>query len=117
MKVLLRGVHLPLTDGLRAYVKKHLLDPLAHFYRHEAAEIDIQLKDRTGPHRGDGMECSVTIHMPWHATLHIRESGEDMYRCISFVRDRLERVAKRELERGLGEKRRDTVRVRPATSR
>lgn len=106
MKVNLRGVHLELTDALKQHVQKHLIDPIEHFYDSEAAEIEIHLRDSNGPKGGKDMECSVTVRVPRAASIHVTEVSEDIYKSIDLCRDRVERAAKRTLERSQ-DKRRD----------
>ncbi len=99
MKVNLRGVHLELSEGLKVHVQKHLVDPIQHFYDSEAAEIEIHLRDTNGPKGGQDMECSVTVRVPHSQSIHVTEVSDDIYKSIDLVRDRVERAAKRSLER------------------
>lgn len=99
MKVLVSGVHLELTDRLKAYVEEHLATAITHFYDDEAAELDVHLVDNNGPKGGQDRECRVTAFLPGMATLHINETTDDIYKSIDFARDRLERIVKREVEK------------------
>ncbi len=99
MKVIVRGVHLSLTDALKNHVEEHLVKPLTRFYENEAAELDIQLLDNNGPKGGLDKECRVTAHFPGLSTQHVSEATEDLYKSIDLVRDRLKRIIKRELEK------------------
>lgn len=99
MKVLLRGVHLTLSDRTKAYVEEHLVEPIRHFYEDEAAELDVGLIDNNGPKGGIDKECSVTLRMPGLQAIHITEAAETLFEAIDRARDRLVRVAKRTLER------------------
>lgn len=99
MKVNLRGVHLELTEALKTHVQKHLVDPIAHFYDSEAAEIEIHLRDTNGPKGGQDMECAVTVRVPHAQSIHVTETSDDMYKSIDLCRDRVEKAAKRMIER------------------
>jgi ribosomal subunit interface protein len=97
MKVIVRGVHIDLTRGLKRYVFEHLVRPIERFYDSEAAEVDVHLCDTNGPKGGLDKECRVTVFMPRLPAIHITEASEDLYKCIDLARDRLERIAKKHL--------------------
>jgi putative sigma-54 modulation protein len=99
LKVTLRGVHLTLTEAMKAYVLDHLVVPLERFCDEEAATLDVQLCDNNGPKGGQDKECRATAFLPGTAPLHVTEVTEDVYKSIDLARDRLERLAKREREK------------------
>lgn len=99
MKLLLRGQHLSLTEDLKRYVQSHLVDHIARFYDDTAAELDVALVDTNGPKGGLDKEARVTFRSPHLASLHVTEVGADVYACVDLVRDRMERLVKREVER------------------
>jgi ribosomal subunit interface protein len=99
MKVLLRGVHLELTDALRDYVEEHLVSHLGRYIEDEATELDIALVDINGPKGGVDQECRVTVRMPGFSGVHVTETAETLFQAIDVVRDRLENTLKRTLEK------------------
>lgn len=99
MKVLMRGIHLSLTDSLRDYANGHLVEPIAKFVDSEAAEIDIALKDVNGPKGGVDQECRVTVRMPGFPSVNITETAESMFAAIDLARDRLVNAVKRMVEK------------------
>jgi putative sigma-54 modulation protein len=99
MKVLLRGVHLDLTDALKAYVDEHLVSHIERFADDEAAEIDISLVDTNGPKGGVDKECRVTVRLPGLSAVHVTETADSLFPAIDASRDRLEKTLKRTLER------------------
>lgn len=99
MKVILKGVHITLTERLKAYVDEHLVAPIERFFDDEAAELDIHLVDSNGPKGGRDKECRVTAFIPGSAPMHITEATDDLFQSIDFARDRLEKTIKREQER------------------
>jgi ribosomal subunit interface protein len=99
MKVLLRGVHLDLTDTLREYVEEHLVSHLGRYIEDEATELDIALVDINGPKGGVDQECRVTVRMPGFSGVHVTETSETLFQAIDAVRDRLENTLKRTLEK------------------
>jgi putative sigma-54 modulation protein len=100
MKVLMRGVHLSLTDGLKAYVQEHLVDHIEKLCDdQEASEIDISLVDINGPKGGIDKECRVTVRLPGLSAIHVTETAETLHGAVDLSRDRLEKAVKRTLER------------------
>lgn len=99
MKVNLRGVHIELTDAIKAHVQRHLIDPIETFFDSEAAEMEIHLRDNNGPKGGNDMECAVTVRIPRQQSIHVTETSDDLYKSIDLCRDRLETAVKRLIER------------------
>jgi ribosomal subunit interface protein len=99
MKVLMRGVHLSLTDELRNYATGHLVDPIAKYIEDEATEVEIALVDINGPKGGVDQECRVTVRMPGFAGMHVTETAETMFQAIDAARDTLEKMIKRTVEK------------------
>ena len=100
MKVLMRGVHLSLSDGLKAYVQEHLVDHIEKLCDdQEASEIDISLVDINGPKGGIDKECRATVRLPGLSAIHVTETSETVYQAIDSTRDRLEKAVKRTLAR------------------
>ena len=99
MKVLMRGVHLTLTDALRDDATQHLGEPSAKYIDDEATEVDIALVDINGPKGGVDQECRVTVRMPGFAAMHITETAETMFQAIDAARDTLEKMITRTLEK------------------
>jgi putative sigma-54 modulation protein len=99
MKVVIHGVHLTLTDEMKAYVEKRLVHSLERFYDNEAAELSVHLVDVNGPKGGEDKECRVTVFMPGSAPLHLSERSDDIFKSIDLVEDRLIKATKRELDK------------------
>ena len=99
MKVLLRGIHMSLTDNLKAYVDTHLVSHIERFADDEASEVDIALVDINGPKGGVDKECRVTVRMPGLESIHVTETAETLFQAIDIARDRLENAVKRAVER------------------
>jgi ribosomal subunit interface protein len=99
MKVLMRGVHLDLTESLRDYANRHLVDPLAKYIEDDASEIEIALVDTNGPKGGLDQECRVTVRMPGFSGMHVTETSETIFQSIDAARDTLERVIKKTIEK------------------
>jgi ribosomal subunit interface protein len=99
MNVIIKGVHLRLTAGLKQYVHEHLVEPIERFYRNPAGEAEVHLCDDNGPKGGEDKVCRVTVRIAGARTVHVEVASDNMYKSIDFARDRLERAAKRQLSR------------------
>ncbi len=99
MKLIVKGIHLKLTKRLRAFVEEHLALPLEHFCDDAAAKLEVHLADTNGPKGGVDKECRATVRLPRSKALHVSEASDDIYKSIAFARDRLERMAKREIQK------------------
>ena len=97
MRVVLKGVHCQLTDGIKDHVQRHLVEPLERFFDSEAAMLEVHLVDNNGPKGGLDKECRATLFIPGARQLHIDEAAEDHYKAVDLLRDRLEKALKREL--------------------
>ncbi|HLL82001.1 MAG TPA: HPF/RaiA family ribosome-associated protein [Longimicrobium sp.] len=103
MKVILKGVHLSLTERMKVYVQEHLVEAVTRFYDDEAAELNIHLVDTNGPNKGGtDKECRVTAFVPGLVPIHITEATDDIFQSIDFAKDRLVKALKREQERRRG---------------
>jgi ribosomal subunit interface protein len=99
MKVLLRGVHLSLSESLKAYVQEHMVAHIERLADDEAAELDISLVDNNGPKGGMDKECRVTVRLPGLSAVHVTETSETVHQSIDAARDRLEKTLKRQIEK------------------
>lgn len=99
MRIVLKGVHMQLTPGLKGYVEEHLVERIERFYDDEAATLEIMLADTNGPKGGEDKECRVTMYLPGSSAIHVTEASANIYESIDFARDRLEKAIKRELEK------------------
>jgi ribosomal subunit interface protein len=101
MQLLVRGVHIQVTDALREYCEVHLGRALDRVLGSEpAVQVEVHLVDTTGENKG-GMdkEARITVHVPGHPALHVTEQSDEIHRAISAAVDRVERAAKKYLER------------------
>jgi putative sigma-54 modulation protein len=99
MKVLMRGVHLSLTESLRTYATEHLVEPLSRYLEDEASEIEIALVDTNGPKGGVDKECRVTVRIPGMVAIHVTEADETLFQAIDAMRDRLRNTVQRAVEK------------------
>jgi putative sigma-54 modulation protein len=99
MNVRIQGVHVRLSDTLKAYVDKHLVQPLARICQNDAASMTVHLVDDNGPKGGIDKEVRVTVRLPEQGTLHVSQRGDDLYAAICIARDRVETATRRALSR------------------
>jgi ribosomal subunit interface protein len=101
MRLLVRGVHIVVDEGLRKYVEIHMHRALDRVLSHEpSAQVEVHLVDTTGENKG-GMdkEVRVTVHLKGAPSLHITERSDEIHRAVAIASDRVERAAKKYLDR------------------
>jgi ribosomal subunit interface protein len=101
MQLLVRGVHIQVTDALREYCEVHLGRALDRVLGHEpAVQVEVHLVHTKGENKG-GMdkEARVTVHVPGHPALHVTETSDEIHRAIAAACDRVERAAKKYVEK------------------
>jgi ribosomal subunit interface protein len=101
MRLLVRGVHIDVDDGLRDYVELHMRRALERVLAQaQSAQVEVHLVDTTGENKG-GMdkEVRVTVHVPGAPSLHVTETSDEIHRAVAIACDRVERAAKKYLER------------------
>jgi len=99
MRLILKGVHLSVTERMKVHVREHLVDAVQRFYDDEAAILEVHLVDNNGPKGGEDKECRVTAFIPGSAPLHLTEATEDMFQSIALMKARLVKALKREVSR------------------
>ena len=100
MRVVIHGVHTKVSDRLKEHVNDKLVQPLSRFFDSEAAVLEVHFVDNNGPSKGGvDKECRVTLSIPGARSVHVEEVDEDFYKATDLVRDRVERVLKREIQR------------------
>ena len=101
MQLLVRGVHIQVTDALREFCEIDLGRALDRVLgREPAVQVEVHLVHTTGENKG-GMdkEARVTVHVPGQPALHITETSDEIDRAIAAACDRVERAAKKYVER------------------
>ena len=101
MQVLVRGVHIQVSDALREYTEAQMHRALDRVLgREPAVQVEVHLVDTTGENKGGvDQEARVTVHVPGHPALHITEASDEIHRSIAAASDRVERAAKKYLDR------------------
>jgi ribosome hibernation promoting factor len=101
MQLLVRGVHIPVTDALREYCEIHMLRALDRLLgRDGAVQVEVHLVDTTGENKGGvDKEARVTVHVPGHPALHVTEASDEIHRAVALASDRVERAAQKYVDR------------------
>jgi putative sigma-54 modulation protein len=99
MKVIVKGVHLRVSRALKRHIEQHLVGPISGFYDNSAAELSVHLVDTNGPKGGLDKEVRITVRIPGTKSLHVTETTDNIYKSIVLARERIERLAKRQISR------------------
>jgi len=100
MQVLVRGIHVDVDEGLREFVELHLRRALDRIFQQQAVQVEVHLVDTNGAVKG-GMdkEARVTLRVPGLPSIHVEEVSDDVRKAVTGAADRLERSAKRWLDK------------------
>jgi putative sigma-54 modulation protein len=99
MQVLVRGIHVNVDEGLRAFVELHLHRALDRIFPQQAVQVEVHLVDTNGAKGGVDKEARVTLRVPGLPAIHVEEVSDDVRKAAVGAADRLERVAKRWLDK------------------
>jgi ribosome-associated translation inhibitor RaiA len=95
--------HIRLSDKLRAYVDKHLIEPISHHTGLNIRRVETQLfpQGDKGKHFG----CHVEVDIKGHAPINVREIQETPYAAIDVAKDRVQRAVTEVRDRILTQRR------------
>src|SRR5262245_37581956 len=99
MKVVISDKQLRITEVLREYVGKHLVEPLTRFYDNQAAELRVEFENSRPRRSGEDIVCHLTLHLPEARKLHVEESTQDKRASLDTANEKLIRAVHKELER------------------
>jgi ribosomal subunit interface protein len=86
LHVYLTARHLELTDELRAYVEKRIVEPLRTLTRLPIPRVEIQLYTETD--RGPQAGCHLLVELKGHHDINVREVASDLHAAIDLAADR-----------------------------
>ncbi len=87
MHVYLTARHFDLTDELRAYAEKRLVEPIRSHNSLDITRIEIQLQPET--ERGGQIGCHVLVEIKGHNDLNVREIASDVHAAIDLANERV----------------------------
>ena len=99
MQVLLRGVHVSVDAELRSFVEVHVERAVGRIFQHQAVQVEVHLVDTNVTKGGLDQEAKLTLRVPGVPPIHVEEVSDDLRKAVLGACDRLERVAKRWLDK------------------
>jgi putative sigma-54 modulation protein len=99
MQVLVRGVHVNVDEELRSFVGLHLERALHRIFQQQAVQVEVHLVDTNGAKGGLDQEARVTLRVPGIPAIHVEEVSDEIRKSIVGACARLERAAKKWLDK------------------
>jgi putative sigma-54 modulation protein len=99
MEVRVRGVHVNVDEGLRTFVEMHVERALQRIFQQQAVVVEVHLVDTNGPKGGVDKAARVTLHVPGAPPIHVEEVSDEVRKAVLGACERLERAAKRWLDK------------------
>ncbi len=99
MQVLLRGVHLEVDESLRSFVEVHLERALHRIFQQQPLSVEVHLVDTNRAKGGMDQSARLTLHVPGVPAFHVEETSDDVRKAVLGACQRLERAAKRWLDK------------------
>lgn len=99
MEVRVRGVHVEVDEGLRGFVELHVERALLRLFQGQAVSVDVHLVDTNVTKGGVDQAARLTLHVPGLPSLHVEEVSDDVRKAVVGACERLERAAKRLLDK------------------
>lgn len=88
----------PLTDAMRAYVKRRLGFSLS-MRDSQIKCVVVRLSDTNGPRGGRDKCCRIQVIVPGHDDIVVQDTESDLYAAIDRATDRVSRTVTRRLDR------------------
>jgi putative sigma-54 modulation protein len=99
MDIRVRGVHVGVDAELRGFVEMHVERALHRIFQQQAVSVEVHLVDTNVAKGGEDLAARLTLHVPGAPALHVEEVSDDVHKAVVGACDRLERAAKRLLEK------------------
>ncbi len=99
MQVRVRGVHVDVDEGLRSFVELHVERALHRIFQDQAVQVEVHLVDTNVAKGGVDKAARLTLLVPGAPAMHVEEVSDDVRRAVVGACDRLERAAKRWLDK------------------
>ena len=99
MQVLVRGVHVDVDEGLRSFVELHLERALHRIFQQQDVHVEVHLVDTNVTKGGVDQAARVTLRVPGMPSIHVEEVSDDVRKAVVGACERLERAAKRWLDK------------------
>lgn len=87
MHVYLTARHFDLTDDVRDYVERKIVEPLRGHTSLNIPRVEIQLY--RGSERGPQIGCHILVELKGHTDINVREVAGDPQTAIDLAQERL----------------------------
>jgi len=99
MQLLVRGVHVEVDETLRSFVEVHLERALGRIFQQQAVQVEVHLVDTNTAKGGVDQSARITLRVPGVPAMHVEETSDDVRKAVVGACERLERAAKRWLDK------------------
>jgi ribosomal subunit interface protein len=102
MRFTITARHIGLTEALKAYAEKKILDRVGHLIKENGIAEDtvaaVEIERETRHHRkGEIWKAAVTIALPHEKQpIHAQASADDLYAAVDFLSEEIARELKTE---------------------
>ena len=86
-------------ESLRSFVELHVERALNRIFQQQAVQVEVHLVDTNGAKGGVDQAARVTLRVPGVPAIHVEETSDDVRKAVVGACDRLERAAKRWLDK------------------
>jgi len=87
MHIYLTARHFDLTDDVRDYVERRIIDPLRGHTALKIPRVEVQLYRESD--RGARIGCHILVELKGHTDLNVRETAGDAPTAIDLAQERL----------------------------
>ena len=86
-------------EALRSFVEVHLERALHRIFQQQAVQVEVHLVDTNTANGGVDQSARVTLRVPGVPAFHVEETSDDLRKAVVGACERLERSAKRWLDK------------------
>jgi ribosome-associated translation inhibitor RaiA len=97
MKLVIHGHQLGIPRDARAFLRTHVVDPLARLHDGPATELTVGFDDARPRKGGVDQVCRLTYRMPNSRTLTVESVADDIHAALLDAAKRLKRLVEREI--------------------
>ncbi|BDG09868.1 HPF/RaiA family ribosome-associated protein [Anaeromyxobacter paludicola] len=99
MKLTIHAHQIATPRELTAFIRQHLVRPLARLYDNAAAQLEIHFDDPNGSKGGLDRLARITFRMPGARAIHLESLQDDLHKAVLDAADRLKRLVQRQLDK------------------
>lgn len=97
MKLLIHGHQLGIPRDARAFLRRHLVQPLARLHDSPAHELTVAFDDARPRKGGVDQHCRLTLRLPGARSITVESVADDLHAAILDAGRRLKRLVGREV--------------------